>query len=81
MTGATLGSAIATVLAGSDGEPLLERDVFGTIDPQRITTLVDRFCGRRLDSGVAAYEFFVSSVGERPRRAPARSAPHRREGL
>jgi len=35
MTGAGLGSTIAVVLAGGDGEPLLERDVFGTTDPQR----------------------------------------------
>jgi len=45
------------------GEPLLERDVFGTTDSQRIVTLVDRFCRRRLGSGVGAYEFFATSVG------------------
>jgi hypothetical protein len=63
MTGATLGSAIATVLAGWDGEPLLERDVFGTTDPERIAALVDRFCGRRLGARVAGYEFFATSAG------------------
>jgi hypothetical protein len=63
MTGATLSSAIATVLAGWDGEPLLERDVFGTTDPERIATLVDRFCGRRLGSRIASYEFFATSAG------------------
>jgi hypothetical protein len=63
MTGPTLGSAIATVLAGSHGEPLLERDVFGTPDPQRIATFVDRFCDQHLGSGVAGYEFFATSVG------------------
>ncbi|MGH2782205.1 MAG: hypothetical protein ACRDLA_12540 [Thermoleophilaceae bacterium] len=42
MMGATLGLAVATVLAGWDGEPLLERDVFGTTDPERIATLVEQ---------------------------------------
>jgi len=63
MTDATLGSAVATVLADWDGEPLLERDVFATTDPQRIATLVDRFCAQRLGSQVAGYEFFATSVG------------------
>lgn len=63
MTGTGLGSAIATVLGGFDGEPLLERHVFATTDPRRIATLVDRFCRDRLGTGVAAYEFFATSVG------------------
>lgn len=63
MTGALLGSEIATVLAGWEREPLLERDVFGTIDPQHIAKLVDRFCGQHLGSRIARYEFFATSVG------------------
>jgi len=63
MTATLLGSAIATVLAGWDSEPLLERDVFATTDPQRIATQVDRFCRERLGAGAAAYEFFATSVG------------------
>jgi hypothetical protein len=63
MTGATLGSAIATALAGRDREPPLERDVFGTTDPERIATLVDRFCGQRLGARIAGYEFFATSAG------------------
>jgi hypothetical protein len=63
MTGAVLGSAIAVVLADSDRVPLLERDVFGTTDAQRIATLVDRFCRERLGGGVAGYEFFATSYG------------------
>jgi hypothetical protein len=63
MTGAALGSAIAVVLADSDGEPLLERDVFGTTASQRIATLVDSFCRERLGAGVAGYELFATSYG------------------
>ena len=63
MTGAALGSAIAAVLSEWDGEPLLERDVFGTTDPQRIAAFVDRFCRWRLGSAVSGYEFFATSVG------------------
>jgi hypothetical protein len=62
MTGADLGSAIATVLEGGDGEPLLERDVFATADPHRIAALVDSFCRERLGAGMSAYEFFATSV-------------------
>jgi len=63
MTGATLGGAIAVVLADSDSEPLLERDVFCTTDSRRIATLVDSFCRERLGGGVAGYELFATSVG------------------
>jgi hypothetical protein len=63
MTDTGLGSAIAAVLAGRDSEPRLERDVFATTDPQRIAMCVDRFCRERLGAGVAAYEFFATSVG------------------
>ena len=63
MTGTVLGSTIGTALADCRSEPLLERDVFATTDPQRVATLVDRFCRHRLGVGVAAYEFFATGVG------------------
>jgi hypothetical protein len=77
MTGASLGSAIATDLAGRDGEPLLERDVFGTTEPRHIAALVDRIRGQRLGSRVAGYEFFATSVGSsRHRAGQARRPTH-----
>jgi hypothetical protein len=58
-----LGTAIATKLGAWDGDPLLERDVFGTTDPGRIARLVDGFCREHLGAGVVGYEFFATSVG------------------
>jgi len=45
------------------GEPLLERDVFGTVDAGRIAAIVDDFCHEHLGARVAGYEFFATSIG------------------
>ena len=58
-----LGAVIANDLARRDGEPLLEREVFGTGDPACIAVLVDEFCRVQLGAPVAAYAFFATSVG------------------
>ena len=60
---AALGTVIARELARREGEPLLEREVFGTGDPERIAVLVDEFCRVHLGARVAAYAFFATSVG------------------
>lgn len=50
-------------------EPLLrsagavERDVFGTTDPDLIHATVDAFCRRHLGTSVDRYELFANSVG------------------
>jgi hypothetical protein len=41
----------------------LECDIFETTEPGRIVAVVDEFCREHLRAGVAAYEFFASSVG------------------
>lgn len=54
---------IAATSADWVGEPRLERDVFETTEPGRIVAVIGGFCRERLGSGVAAYEFFATSVG------------------
>jgi hypothetical protein len=58
-------SVIAAVLPAREGESEahLERDVFATVDPAEIATLVDRFCCSHLGAGISRYEFFATSVG------------------
>jgi hypothetical protein len=56
------GASIADSSADWTGPRQPEEDIFGTGDPERITTLVDRFCARSLGSGVDGYEFFSSGV-------------------
>jgi aminoglycoside phosphotransferase (APT) family kinase protein len=56
-------SVIAATLDAWDGAWHLERDLFGTVDPQLIADAVDEFCCKHLDAGVAHYEFFSSGVG------------------
>jgi len=56
-------SVIAAALASRAGESRLERDIFETTEPGRIVAVVDDFCRDHLRAGVAAYEFFASSVG------------------
>lgn len=58
-----LRSLMATALGDWAGEPLLERELFGTADAQRIADIVDNFCAEHLGARVAGYEFFASSVG------------------
>src|SRR5215211_6517310 len=57
-----IGCAIAAEFAESEATPLLEEEIFGTRDPDRIAARVDRFCSRHLGSPIASYEFFATSV-------------------
>jgi hypothetical protein len=56
-------SVIAAALDSGDCARHLERDLFGTVDPQRIADAVDAFCCEHLGAGVEHYEFFASNVG------------------
>jgi aminoglycoside phosphotransferase (APT) family kinase protein len=56
-------AVIAATLDSWDGAWHLERELFGTVDPQLIADAVDAFCRERLGAGVARYEFFSSGVG------------------
>ncbi len=58
-----LSSLMALRFATWGGEPLLERDVFGTVDGERIAAIVDDFCHEHLGARVAGYEFFATSIG------------------
>lgn len=58
-----MSAVITSTFAAWEGEPQLERDVFGTTDPNRIVALVDEFCRHHLGGGVGGYEFFATSVG------------------
>jgi hypothetical protein len=56
------GDKIAAWFADWAGRRMLEEDIFGTGDPERIAAIVDRFCVRSLGSPIERYEFFSSSV-------------------
>jgi hypothetical protein len=59
-----LGDVIAAKVAKWGGVDLpLERELFGTADPDGIAAAVDDWCRRHLGAGVDAYEFFFSSIG------------------
>ena len=54
--------AIRAHLAGWR-EPVVELDTFGTAEPSEMAAMVDRFCRRELESGVAGYLFCTASQG------------------
>jgi phosphotransferase family enzyme len=60
----TLGAVIARQLAswGFDDLPL-ERELFGSADPETIARSVDAQCRTRLGAGIDHYDFFDSSSG------------------
>jgi hypothetical protein len=61
---ATDQSIAAVIRRRLDGDPaVVERDVFGTEDPQEIGVLVDGFCRTQLGSGAAFALFYRSSIG------------------
>jgi hypothetical protein len=60
MTGAVIAARLAEW--GIDDLPL-ERDLFGSADPDVIAASVDRHCRQLLGAGVAHYDFFDSSSG------------------
>lgn len=53
---------IAAEYADWEGPRYLEEEIFGTGDPERIATSVDRFCLRALGSSIERYELFATSV-------------------
>jgi hypothetical protein len=56
-----LGSVIAATHARA-GRRDLDRDIFGTYEPGRIASIVDRFCVFSLGAGIERYRFFATSV-------------------
>ena len=59
-----LGSIIAAQLERWGGaELVLERQLFGTTDPDGVAAAVDAWCRDHLGAGVARYRFFYSSIG------------------
>lgn len=53
---------IAAEYADWECPQYLEEEIFGTGDPDRIATGVDRFCLRALGSSIERYELFATSV-------------------
>jgi hypothetical protein len=53
---------IASHLAEWDS-PVVEPDIFGTVDPAEISKMTDAFCRRHLGAGIRGSLFYVSSIG------------------
>lgn len=58
----SLGSTIAATIAGGE-RAVVEEQVFGSGDADRIAATVDAFCRSALGSGIRRYRFFTSSIG------------------
>jgi hypothetical protein len=58
------GDVIAAQVASWGGPDLpLERELFGTSDPDSVAGAIDRWCVEHLGAGVARYRFFDASSG------------------
>lgn len=62
---AATSDPVATIRAEIEAwdDPVIERDIFATVQAEKIFETVDGFCRRELGSGIAAYLFMKSSIG------------------